>query len=280
MPSVANSPLNIVLLGAGHVAGHLAPALVAAGHRIVGVWSRTALHAAELARQLPSDAAVLLTAADAATLHPDLVLVSVPDAAVAGVIAAAHLPADLPVAHTAGSLPLPAHPRAGVFYPLQTFSKGRPLDLGEVPFFLEATDPATGALLETLARALSRRPPLWLTAAERAPLHLAAVFAANFTNHLLGVSARVLAATANGPSLEVLHPLVQEVVAKAFAAPDGPFRVQTGPAVRHDAATLTAHRERLAADANLRPWLPVYDALTAAIQQVSPAAAVPTASDA
>ena len=227
-------PLTLVLLGAGHVAAHLAPALAAAG-----------------------------------ALRPDLVLVSVPDHAVAATIAAARLPATVAVAHTAGALPLPHHPRGGVFYPLQTFSAARPLDLRAVPFFLEATDAATAGLLARLALDLSRQPPHWLTAAERAPLHLAAVFAANFANHLLGVSARVLTAAGGAVPFAVLRPLVEEVVSKAFAAPDGPFSVQTGPARRADEVTLAAHRTYLTANPALTPWAPVYDALTAAIQRVA-----------
>lgn len=262
-PVTAVGRRTVAFLGAGHVAAHLAPALAAAGHRVAGVWSRTPAHAAALAHRLPS-ARVLVSPAEAAALAPDLVLVCVPDHAVAAVIAAAALPPTTPVAHTAGALPLPAHPHAGVFYPLQTFSAGRPLDLRAVPFFLEATDTATAAVLAALAHDLSAQPARWLTTAERAPLHLAAVFAANFPNHLLGISRQVLAQA--GLPLDVLCPLVDEVVAKAFAAGGGPFSVQTGPARRADAPTLAAHRARLRADPALTPWLPVYDVLTAAIQ--------------
>jgi predicted short-subunit dehydrogenase-like oxidoreductase (DUF2520 family) len=255
--SAAVSARTVVVLGAGHVATHLAPALAAAGHRIVGGWGRDSARAAQ-----------------ASALAPDLVLVAVPDHAVAATIAAAGLPPHVAVAHTAGALPLPDHPRAGVFYPLQTFSATRALDLSNVPFFLEATDGATAALLEDLARAISPAPPRWLTAAERAPLHLAAVFAANFVNHLLGVSQRVLAVSGNSVPFDVLRPLVAEVVEKAFTAPDGPFSAQTGPARRADAPTLAAHRTHLLAHASLAPWAAIYDALSAEIQRVAaPAAA-------
>ena len=267
--SAPASALTIVVFGAGQVATHLTPALAAAGHHVAGIWSRNPAHAAALVARLPGSVVVLATPDAASALEPDVVLVAVPDHAVAATIAAARLPATVAVAHTAGALPLPNHPRAGVFYPLQTFSADRALDLGAVPFFLEATDAATAALLDQLARDLSRQPPRWLSAAERAPLHLAAVFAANFSNHLLGVSARVLAAAGGQVPFEVLRPLVEEVIAKAFAAPAGPFSVQTGPAQRADAPTLAAHRARLAADLHLAPWAPIYDELTAAITRVA-----------
>lgn len=265
-------PLSLVVLGAGHVAWHLAPALAAAGHHVAAVWSRTPGSALSLAARLPPTT-VLSSPAQAADLHPDLVLLAVPDAAVAPVLAQARLPATLAVAHTAGALPLPPHPRAGVFYPLQSFSRERALDLADVPFCLEASDDATADLLRRLATSVSRRAPYWLTSAERAPLHLAAVFAANFPNHLLGVSHRILQHAPSPLPLDILQPLVLEVVAKAFAAPAGPFSVQTGPAARHDAPTLSAHRARLAANPALAPWLPVYEALTTAIQQATPSPA-------
>ncbi len=252
------------------MAAHLAPAIVAAGHQIGGVWSRSSAHAAALLSRLPPGPHWLPTPAAAAALAPDLVLVAVADQAVAGVIAEAALPPTVAVAHTAGTLPLPDHARAGVLYPLQTFSALRPLDMKTVPFCLEARDPATAAILDRLAHDLSARPPLWLTAAERAPLHLAAVFAANFTNHLLGISCQLLATSAVPVDFDVLRPLVEEVVAKAFAAPDGPFSVQTGPAARHDAATLRAQRERLAAAAVPPAWTVVYDVLSATIQAAAP----------
>ncbi len=296
MSALPDQPARLIigLLGAGRVAQQLAPALAAAGHRVVGIWSREPSHAQALADQCAAQSAaqsatpsaerpaVLASPADVTRLHPDVVLVAVPDHAVAAVITAAQLPPTLPVAHTAGTLPLPAHPRAGVLYPLQTFSADRVLDLSIVPFFLEATDAVTATLLETLAGSLSRRAPVWLTTAERAPLHLAAVFASNFPNHLLGVSALILEranqenqANQKNPTLtaplpfDLLRPLVEEVVAKAFAALAGPFSVQTGPATRHDETTLTAHRARLAADDTLAPWLPVYEALTTAIQRTA-----------
>lgn len=265
----STTPLTIVLLGAGHVATHLGSALIRAGHRVTGVWSRDLAHAEALVARLPAGTHVLSSPAEAAALAPDVVLVAVPDHAVASIIAAAQLPVPVAVAHTAGALPLPDHPRGGVFYPLQTFSATRALDLSTVPFFLEATDAATAAVLERLARDLSREPPRWLSTAERAPLHLAAVFAANFPNHLLGVSARVLASAGAPVPFAVLRPLVEEVIAKAFDTPAGPFSVQTGPAHRADAPTLAAHRAYLANDADLASWTPVYEALTTSIQRLA-----------
>jgi predicted dinucleotide-binding enzyme len=77
--------LRIGLLGTGRVASQLAPALVAAGHEVVFVWSRTLAAAEALAAQLPGTPALL-------ALTPplplaDVYLLAVPDAAVASLLA-------------------------------------------------------------------------------------------------------------------------------------------------------------------------------------------------
>lgn len=254
--------LRIGLFGAGRVAAQLAPALVAAGHELVFISSRSEAPAAALAAQFPTPPLVLNAAAGALPAA-DLYLLAVPDAAVPEVLAAARWPAGAVVAHLAGALPLSVFEgvpgvRGGVFYPLQTFSAGRAVAWDAVPFFIEAVDELAEELLLALARSLGA-PAQRLASAERLRLHVGAVFANNFTNHLLGIAHELL--TQSGLAFELLAPLIRETVDKALSQP--PFAVQTGPAVRHDAATLAAHRAALAA----RPgWQQLYEAFTASIQ--------------
>ncbi|WP_165903952.1 Rossmann-like and DUF2520 domain-containing protein [Hymenobacter gummosus] len=258
-------PINprIVLLGAGRVAGQLGPALARAGYPIVAVWSRQAASAAALAAPLGAVAlsgpAPDLTQAPAA----DLYLLAVPDDAAPQVLAAARWPAGALVAHTSGTLPLAlfeARPelRGGVFYPLQTFSPGRAIAWPAVPLLLEAADADGLATLTAVASSLSQRV-LPVATAQRRQLHVAAVFASNFTNHLLGL-ADALLTEAHLPA-GLLTPLVRETVDKALHHP--PFTVQTGPAIRHDAATIAAHTAALAAHPR---WQALYAQLTASIQ--------------
>jgi predicted short-subunit dehydrogenase-like oxidoreductase (DUF2520 family) len=100
---------------------------------------------------------------------------------------------------------------------------------------------------------------LRLSSARRLQLHVAAVFANNFTNHVLGIADALLAEA--GLPAELLHPLVRETVEKALTNP--PFTVQTGPAVRRDAPTLAAHEAALATHP---AWQDLYAQLTASIQ--------------
>lgn len=256
-----SSPLRVGLLGAGRVASQLAPALVAVGHEVTFVWSHTPAAAATLTAQLPG---VPSLPALAPPLPPaDVYLLAVPDAAVAPLLVGITWPVGALVAHLAGALPLTvfdAQPavRGGVFYPLQTFSPGRAIEWTAVPLCIEAADAVGEATLLALAHSLSRDVRR-LSSAQRLKLHVAAVFANNFTNHLLGV-ADALLAEADLPA-GLLAPLVRETVAKALANP--PFAVQTGPAVRRDAPTLAAHQAALATHP---AWQSLYAQLTASIQ--------------
>jgi predicted short-subunit dehydrogenase-like oxidoreductase (DUF2520 family) len=253
--------LRVGLVGSGRVATQLAPALIAAGHHVPFVWSRTPAGAEALAAQLP--AARALAAPDALLPAADVYLLALTDAAVAPALAALRWPAGALLAHTAGALPLSVFAtqpavRGGVFYPLQTFSSGRSIDWPTVPLGIEAADAAGEATLLHLARSLSQHV-FPLASGPRLQLHVAAVFANNFTNHLLGIADVLL--TEAGLSTDLLAPLVHETVVKAFTNP--PFAVQTGPAVRHDAPTIAAHQAALAAHP---AWQALYAQLTASIQ--------------
>ena len=75
----------------------------------------------------------------------------------------------------------------------------------------------------------------------RRRMHVAAVFACNFTNHMFTIADDLL--RKDGLSLEVLHPLLQETVRKAIEG--NPADGQTGPAVRGDKAVMEKHMSML-----------------------------------
>src|SRR5665647_1453612 len=144
------STRNISFIGAGNVAETLCQGLTAAGHRIISVAS------------LGGDSARALAAATGAVWRRDLsvpdncdiLILAVNDTSVAEVAREVILPERTVIVHTAGSVPLDAlgrSRRAGVFYPLQTFTKGFVPELKKVPFFIEATDEPTLNLLRELA---------------------------------------------------------------------------------------------------------------------------------
>jgi len=229
--------MDIVLLGSGNVATHFGKALSHAGHRIVQVYSRDLAHAAVLADALNTSAIDDLATVDPAA---DVYLIAVKDDAIGQV--AAQLPASLKgaVVHTAGSVEmnvLALQARTyGVIYPVQTFSVAKPVYFSEVPLALEASDEITYTRLAELAASLSIRV-FPCDSRQRLALHMAAVFACNFTNHLYAIGAAIL--REHALDFDLIRPLILETAEKVME--HQPEDVQTGPAVRHDTGTIQKH---------------------------------------
>lgn len=192
-------------------------------------------------------------------LHPtDLYLLAVSDQAIPKVAAA--LPEEAFVVHTAGGVALDVlnQNRAGVFYPLQTFSEGRNMDFSKLPIGLESKDASDLPLLEKLVQALGARA-FHMNSKQREQLHLAAVLVNNFTNHLFAEAAALC--VQNDLPFELLKPLIQETVDKLENL--SPKDAQTGPAVRHDQQTIEKHLT-LIQEHSLQE---IYKVVTSAIQK-------------
>ncbi len=236
----------ITLLGAGHVATQLGQAMLDCGHTFNQVYSRTASAAALLAGRMRAEP---VFAPEAVTNGSDLYVCALKDDALETVLKRLNLNSPTLV-HTSGSLPLSVlaayAPAYGVLYPLQTFSKTRTVDVARVPIFLEASDEKTLDMLTRLAGQLSRTVHV-LSSDDRAELHLAAVFACNFVNHLYGLAGDIL----NRKQLpfEYLLPLIDETAAKVHEM--DPDAAQTGPAVRYDNQIIGKHLGRLAENPEL-----------------------------
>lgn len=234
--------MRISLIGAGRVAHHLAHVL-SQQHQIVQIYSRTFTAAQTLAAQVKASAVADLLAMDA---RVDLVIMAVSDQAIAGLIAALHvqLPNTL-IVHTSGSTDIAIltaqHSRAGVFYPLQTFSLQRDVVWSDTPIFVEAGTENDAQLLLQLAHQLSTRVYTY-DSAQRLSLHLAAVFACNFTNYCYDMAKQVV--DAQQVDFSLLYPLILETADKAVH--NAPQLMQTGPAMRGDQHILKMHQQMLA----------------------------------
>lgn len=166
----------------------------------------------------------------------DVTIIAVSDDAIAAV--SSKISTNF-VVHTSGSVPLTAlknNTRKGVFYPLQTFSKDKKVDFTQVPFCLEATTENDLKLLETLAGFLSQKT-FHISSDQRKAIHVAAVFANNFTNHMYKIAYDIC--NTNQIPFDILHPLINETAEKIKVLP--PALAQTGPAIRKDAATIKNH---------------------------------------
>ena len=228
--------MYIVLLGSGNVATNLAKALNAKGENVVQVYSPNLLNAKLLAAQINAEAIDDLSKVVSTA---DLYIVSVKDDAIEEVASQlAHV--NGLVVHTSGTTDiklLSAHlAQTGVFYPLQTFSKIKAVSFDHIPLCIEANDQDQLLLLKQLASKLSNQV-YELDGEKRKVLHLAAVFACNFPNHLFSLANEIL--EENGLNFNIIRPLIAETADKVMG--NLPENVQTGPAIRGDETTMNKH---------------------------------------
>jgi len=232
---------KIALAGSGNIAWHLANGLILHGYQVSGIWSQNYSNAISLAESCGSTAYKEI--ADLRELA-DMIIIAVSDNAIENVAGRIGKFEGI-VVHTAGSVAMDvlkdSFKNYGVFYPLQTFSKGVPVTLREVPFFIESSSHANTETIKEVAQALSEKV-YEANSHQRMLLHVAAVFACNYSNFMYTISSEVI--KSSGLSQEVLHPLIIETARKATSG--NPLEMQTGPARRNDTATIKKHLESLA----------------------------------
>lgn len=234
---------NIAIIGAGNLAWHLGPELENAGHRVVEVYSRNPRHARQLQERLYN--AEISDSLDFSNSTAGVCLVCVSDSIIEEVAMEMVLPEGAVIAHTSGSQPISrlgytATENLGVFYPLQTFTKGKKVDFEDVPILLETESAHALAVLSQLANSISKNV-YEATAQDRLAIHLTAVFASNFANYMLVAAEEML--ISKGLDLEILRPLIAETINKSLDI--GPKMAQTGPARRGDHDTIAKHMSLL-----------------------------------
>lgn len=251
---------RIVLIGAGNVAHHLAPALLKAGVNLCQVYSRTIESARELGKKTG-----ITYISDTFAIYPDcdIYIFCVSDDALLALFKSIRINKDALILHTSGSLPMevfkPLTTRYGVLYPLQTFTKRRELDFREIPLCIEAVNPDVLGEIRELAALLSARVEE-ISSEKRRVLHMAAVFANNFVNHMYGIAGKIL--EKEGLDFSLLRPLIFETAHKVMLM--SPELAQTGPARRGDESILNMHKTLLKDD---RKLLNLYTFMSEAIRE-------------
>ncbi len=249
--------LRIGIVGSGNVATHLAKAISLSKHQLTQVLSRNLERAKILTNNTASEAIdkpsmlnpkldILIFALKDDVLHSDFI---------------SQFPKDLILCHTSGSVSMEAFinfPNHGIFYPLQTFSKQKEVDFKEIPICLEANNQAVLHKLHSLASSLSNHV-YEINSQQRKALHLAAVFACNFTNLMYDISEKL--SQESGLDFEILRPLIKETAAKV--QDHLPTEVQTGPAARNDNKIIEEHLKLLS---NHRNYKEIYQILTNVIK--------------
>lgn len=245
---------SIVIFGAGNVSWHLFSAFARSKKfKIIQVYNYRKKSLEEFNNFVP-------TTTDLTKVFPaDIYLFALKDEAIP-LLSGKVVYKEALMVHTSGATPLSVFERferKGVFYPLQTFSKNKPLDLSTVPICLEAGKEDQLKILEDLAKEVSGK--IYRTSsAQRKSLHVAAVFVSNFVNFLYSQGEQIC--ESNEIPFKILLPLIKETAEKVKDL--SPFEAQTGPAKRGDLEVINNHLELLGEDQQK-----IYKLLTQSIQE-------------
>lgn len=249
MVYISHVAYRIAILGTGNVAWHLARVLENAGHIIAHIYDRNS----EKAQKFGMDYFNASTgnSLNLSGINAHIFILAISDDSIEEVATNLSLPPNAILCHTSGSKPLKSlgyspTENIGVFYPLQTFSKGKAVDFQNIPICIEAENKYTLEALRELGNSISAKTKE-ISSQQRKAIHLAAVFACNFTNHMFTVAQSIL--QNQEMELDLLRPLIVETLNKSFEI--GPERAQTGPAIREDLKTLDLQFELLKDDSEL-----------------------------
>ncbi|HFK5505941.1 Rossmann-like and DUF2520 domain-containing protein [Elizabethkingia anophelis] len=217
--------MTTVIIGSGNVAWHMAKAFKEAGIDLIQLYGRNEQELKKLSLEINVEYSTNQLK------QADFYLICTSDKAIAEV--SKQIPYEQAlVAHTSGSLSrdvLEGSYRKASFYPLQTFSKSRKLDYSKIPLFVDAGWESDNILLTDLAKKISTNV-MRINHEQRKQMHLSAVFACNFVNHLYA-QAEIICKQ-NDISFNYLLPLIEETADKIKTI--SPKDAQTGPAVRND----------------------------------------------
>ena len=225
--------IKVILLGGGNLAYHLTNELLNnPAIQIVQVYNRSIAAIAYLEQK------TAITNNVSQLKEADVYILCVSDNAISELSKQLNFKDKL-IVHTSGAMDLNSLKSTsykGVFYPLQSFSKGKKVDFKNVPICIEANRAQDEHLLMRLGKAISKQCYL-INSEQRKHLHVAAVFVNNFVNHLYTIGNNIC--DAQQIPFEILTPLIKETASKLDYL--SPFEAQTGPAKRNDSQTIETH---------------------------------------
>lgn len=250
---------DIVILGAGNVAYHLASCFHQAGHNIAQIYSRTLKAAETLGAHVGAD---FINDLDQLSKDATVYILALKDDVISDIAAQLELDGKI-VLHTSATIPMEvlisASEKFGVLYPLQTLTKEVDIDFSTVPLCIEASDEKVREQLRKLAESISKKV-LYLESSKRKVLHISAVIVNNFSNHLFHIAEEIL--NKEDLDFELLKPLIKETIRKLDAF--SPCEIQTGPAKRNDLKTIDEHLHYLD---NFPDFKEIYLVMTESILQ-------------
>lgn len=231
--------MDIVIIGSGNTATVLGRKSLAAGHRIVQVYSRNSNQANTLAVRLGTSSTSYISSIEK---KADLMIIALRDDAVGSFVKDLGK-VNATVAHTAGSLSIQevrgASDSYGVVYPLQSLRREIEI-IPPLSILVEGNDANTNDLLKKFASGIADTV-IETNDDSRLKYHVAATIVNNFTNYLFSLAESFC--KKENISFAVLQPLIEETVIRLRN--NSPRESQTGPAIRHDQDTINKHRKIL-----------------------------------
>jgi hypothetical protein len=232
--------MRVVMIGSGNVATIFSRLIKRGGHTILQVISKQLPNARTLATELNCDFAdnygVLNKTADIYILAiNDDSLNKLDNPFTVG---------DKLVVHTAASVSKHVlqniSTNYGVLYPLQSLRK-EIRDTVDIPLLIDGNSDHSVKMIRDLALSIS---PIVSKAndEERLKLHIAAVIANNFTNHLFSLTEEFC--KEEKIDFKLLLPIINETTRRLST--HSPAAMQTGPAIRNDDSTINKHLAILA----------------------------------
>ena len=221
--------MKIVIIGAGSVGTNLHHALELKGIKTELVHARPLTADPSEVEKIPQG---------------DCYIYPVADHVLKEIVSLVHAPKALHL-HTSGTMPIEVFgedkPHAGIMYFLQSFSKTALIDdWSRIPCFVEGRNIDDVAAIYSIAQILTSHI-YEAKQYDRERLHIAGVFANNFTNLMFRMAAEVLKGTQI--PFEALLPLIDQTAAKVHTL--APKDAQTGPAKRGDMQVIAHHLEVL-----------------------------------
>ncbi|MDR0829285.1 MAG: DUF2520 domain-containing protein [Prevotellaceae bacterium] len=237
---------KVVIIGSGNVARSLAHALPYCGCAVEQIFSRNLLSAESLALEIGSD---FTDDFEKISTDADFYIYAVSDDALRVVAEQVKAKSGIHL-HTSGSVEMNVFEgkkeNFGVLYPFQTFSKQKLADFKNIPIFIEANSQKNLDIIFDFAKNISNNV-LKINSLQRKEIHLAGVFACNFSNFFYSIADDIL--RKNGLPFEIILPLIEESVQKLHFI--SPKEAQTGPAVRGDKKIIGEHLKMLADNKDL-----------------------------
>lgn len=232
--------MKAVIIGAGNVGTHLAIALKKEGVQILQIVSKTMKSAVELASRMECS---FTTDLHDLNKDADMYIVCVTDIAIQSVLRQINVEKKF-IIHTSGSMGIDVFydlaENYGVVYPMQTFSKFKDINYGEIPMFIEANTNENTAILYNFVKKISPHVHV-INSQQRCMLHICAVFANNFSNHMCTIAEILM--KENQLKFDFFKPLLRETFEKITKY--SPSISQTGPAMRNDVHIVNKHIELL-----------------------------------